>query len=169
MTLSTPVKVVALAGLALILGLGGVVLLLAKHGSAAPAPISIPAVHHATPVSAPTRHHKTAPKVVLEPGLPPVVRAMLMHRPTAVVAIYSSRIPGDIAVAKEAFAGARAAHAGFIGVNVAYNAVAAGVATWSNGASDPAVLVVRRPGRIVFAVTGTTDRQTIAQAVLTAK
>jgi hypothetical protein len=172
MTLSTPVKIVALAALALLLGLGGVLMLSAKH---APAAISVPPiVHHvvqATVVSkaAPAKTKAVKPRVVLQPGLPSIVRLALERNANAVIVVYSSRVPADRAIRAEALAGAHLAHAAFVPADVANNGIAAGVASWSASIADPAVLVVRRPGRVVFGARGLTDRLTVAQAVRTAK
>jgi hypothetical protein len=166
MTLSTPVKIVALAALALALGLAGAVLMLAGHSAAASAP---PVVQHTTPMVA----HKTVkphkPKVVLDPSLPLNVRRALLRDAVAVIAVYNSRTAGDHAVLAAARTGARQAHAAFAAADVSREGVAEGVATWSSNVVDPGVIVVRRPGKIVFAVTGPTDEQTIAQAALTAR
>lgn|SRR5581483_3880134 len=175
MALSLPVKIVALSALALALGLGGVMLLLKPHASAASAPLVVvppPAARHAVVVktSAPKPAPKpTAPKVHIEPGVPPLIAAVLQQKPVVVVAVYSSRNPGDVAVAKQAAEGAHDAHAPWIAINVANNTMATAVATWSSSVADPAVLVVKRPGTISFSIVGPTDRATIAQAVANAR
>jgi hypothetical protein len=167
MTLSTPVKIVALAALALALAMGGALMLFAKRTSGASTVVAPPVVHHTAPVTRTVA--KPKPRVVLNPGLPLVIRRALERRPVAVLAIYSSRVATDRAVLTEARAGAHSAHAGFVAANVSNNKVAAVVATWSDIVRDPAVLIFRRPGRVVFAVSGLTDRQAVAQAALTAK
>jgi hypothetical protein len=171
MTLSTPLKIVVLAAVALAIGMGGVVLLLGHRSSPAaapPVPTTAAATHvfHTVVKPAPKPHR--AP-IVLAPGLPPLFRATLERKPVFVVAIFSSHVPGDRSMLAEARAGAHAAHVPFLAADVAHPAIANAVATWSNGVGDPAVIVVRRPGRAVFMVTGTTDRTTIAQAALTAR
>jgi hypothetical protein len=167
MTISTPLKIVALAALALALGLGGVALLLSKHGSTS-GPIVVPPVVHHTVVTARV-HRATKPRVILQPGLPAVIRAALLRHATAVVVVYNARIAGDRVVLAEARAGAHTAHAAFIAANVAHNRIAAALARWSNVVRVPAVLVAHRPGAITFAVSGTTDRNTVAQAALSSK
>jgi hypothetical protein len=167
MTLSTPVKIVALAALALALGLAGV-MMLSKKGSAA-ATVAPPVVHHTAAVAqspAATKPKPARHKIVLSPGLPSVVRAGLERRANAVVVIYSSRVPADRAMRAEAAAAARMTHSAFVAANVAINGIAAAVAGWSASVKDPAVIVIRRPGRILFGATGLTDRQTLAQAIL---
>lgn len=173
MTVSTPVKVVALAALALILGLGGVVLLFGKHSSSPSAAAAVtpptPAAkaHFTVKVSPKPKPHK--PVVRLLPGLPGVVKSALEQRAVAVVAIYNPKTPGDRAILEAARAGAHEAHVAFVAANVSVEGIASGVATWSDVARDPAVVVVRRPGKVVFAVSGPTDSATVAQAALTSR
>ena len=169
MTVSTPVKVVALAGLALILGLGGVVLMFGKHSSS-------PA-RAATPPAAASKAHftvKVAPKphkaaLHLLPGLPSNLYTALEKRQVAVVAIFSSQNASDRSLLAAARDGAQQAHASFVAANVALEGVANDVEAWSHNPTAPAVVVVRRPGKVVFAVTGPTDSATIAQAALTSR
>lgn len=162
MTLSTPVKIVALAALAIALGLGG--LLVLTHGSSPSAAVTPVAVHvpHVTVKVAPK------PQLHLDPGLPSVVRSALEKRAVAVVAIYSSQSATDRSLLAAARAGAHEAHAAFVAANVALEGVALGVSTWAGPADVPAVVVVRRPGRIVFAA-GLTDSATVAQAATTSR
>lgn len=169
MTVSTPVKVVALAALALILGLGGVALLFGKHSSSpsAAAAVTPPATKAHFTVKVTPKPHK--PVLHLLPGLPAVVKSALEKRPVAVVAVYSPKVPGDGAILTAARAGAHQAHAAFVAANVDVEGIASGVATWSDIARDPAVIVVRRPGKVVFAVSGPTDSATVAQAALTSR
>ena len=168
MTLSTPVKIVALAALAIVLGLGGVVLLVGKHSSS-PSPsqaVTPPAAKaHFTVKVAP----KPKPVVHLLPGLPSVLRSALLKRQVAVVAIFSSHNASDRSLLAQARAGAHQAHAAFVAANVALEGVALGLATWSHNPAAPAVVVVRRPGKVVFAVSGPTDSATVAQAALTSR
>lgn len=171
MTLSTPVKIVALAGLALALGLAGVALLLKGHHAGSPtadAPVvAPPPVRHTAAAAKPAP--KPKPRVHILPGTPPIVGAALLRKPIVVVVTYDGRVATDRGVVLEAYAGAREAHAGFLALNVANNSVAAGVATWSNSVVDPVVAVVKRPGNIVFNVAGVTDREAVAQAVTNAR
>lgn len=171
MTVSTPVKVVALAALALVLGLGGVVLLFGKHSSSpsAAAAVTPPAAkaHFTVKVAPKPKPHK--PVVHLLPGLPAVVASALQKRPVAVVAIFNPTNVSDRAMLAAARAGAHQAHAAFVAANVSVETIASGVATWSDIARDPAVLIVRRPGKVVFAVSGLTDSATVAQAALTSR
>lgn len=169
MTLSTPVKIVALAALALILGLGGVMLLFGKHssGPSAAAAVTPPGSKAHFTVKVAPRPHK--PVVHLLPGLPAVLKSALQKREVAVVAIFSSRNASDRSLLTTARDGARQAHAAFVAANVSLEGVALDVASWSHNPESPAVVVVRRPGKIVFEAAGPTDSPTVAQAALTSR
>jgi len=168
MTLSTPVKIIALAGLAVVLGLVGVLLLMSGHGTPNAVAVTPPHAAHPSKPAAPAPHRARVP-VRIDTGVPVIVARVLQQKPVAVVVIYSSKNAGDRAVLAEARAGARLTHAGFVAADVANNAIASAVATWSPAVADPAVGIVRRPGKVVFLVTGPTDRQTVAQAVVSAR
>jgi len=168
MTLSTPVKIVALAGLAVVLGLAGILLLMSGHGTPTAVAVVPPHAAHPSKPAAPALHKPRA-QVRIDSGVPLIVARALERKPVAVVVVYSSKNAGDRAVFAEARAGARLTHAGFVAADVANNAIATAVATWSPTVADPAVGVVRRPGKVVFLVSGPTDRQTVAQAVVSAR
>lgn len=170
MTLSTPVKIVALAALALLLGMGGLLALSAARHKGTPAAIASPP--RVAPAKLQVRVVVTKPHRTLAqrfPGVPTVVARALAQRPTVVVVVYSSAVASDRSVLEAARAGAHAAHAGFVAADVSLEPIAAGVATWSGSPAVPAVGVVRRPGKVVWQVSGPTDRQTVAQAVTSAR
>lgn len=143
----------------------------AAHGTRAPAK---PATHAAK--AKPTAHAaetkpaakaKPAPHVALEPGLPAkVAHALRAHR-LVVVTLYA---PGgsDAATLSEARAGAAAAHAPFVAIDV-LRSNAAAVAALAGTVDDPATLVVRRPGKVVQRFGGRQDRKVVAQAVANAR
>lgn len=166
MTLSTPAKIVALAALALALALGGLLILTSKQHISTSVPPQPAAAQH--PVIRVTVNAKPAPRVkpklVLDPSLPAPLRRALLHSRQVVAVVYSSAIAGDRAALVEARAGAHAAHAGFAALDVRNESIATSVATWMTFHADPAVLVVRRPGTVVFSVAGLADRETVAQA-----
>jgi len=172
MTVSTPVKIVALGALAIVLGLGGLVMLNRPASPSSSPVVTPPPVVH-TPVHTTHAAVKPVPKpkpvIKLTPGLPAVVHNALEQRAVAVVAIYSSKNSTDRAVLAEARAGAHASHARFVAANITRESIAAGIETWSGSPDVPAVLVVRRPGKIVFEVSGLTDRATVAQAATTSR
>jgi hypothetical protein len=171
MTLSTPVKVVALAGLALMLGAAGL-LLLSSHGSSSPS-----AVHHATAartihITTPARHApvvKAKPKLVLDPSLPPAVARKLHLSHEAVVFAYTGASASDRALLTQVREGAHSAGVPFVPLNVTDEKTAVAVHGWADTSADPVTLVVKRPGTILFQVQGLTDSQAVAQAAASAR
>jgi hypothetical protein len=165
MTLSNPVKIVALAALALALGAAGVFTLVARGGSSSP-PSTPPAVVKVIPVASshttPLAHPK--PKLVLDPNLPAPVSHGLRLSKEVVAFVYSPASATDRALLAEVRAGAHAAKVGFVALDVQKESVAAAVYGWSSSTADPAVLVVRRPGKVVFSLNGPTDRDSVAAA-----
>jgi hypothetical protein len=177
MTLSTPIKVAALAGLALILGAAALLLLTSKGSSSANAG---PAIKHGAAakvisinatVKPPVRHvvRPTKPKVEVDPRLPSAVAHKLMLSRTLVAFVYTGASASDRALLVQARQGAHAAGVPFVPLNVTNEATAVAVQGWTNSSADPAVIVVKRPGKIVFQLTGLTDSQTVAQAAASVK
>lgn len=123
---------------------------------------------------APTRTHAPTPSggaatpakptVVLLPGLPRPVAKALRYSKVVVVSLYAGPSPGDRPAVSEARTGARSAGAGFVAVNVVDDKRAAELASFVGPASAPAMLVVKRPGRIVTRMPGTVDSTVVAQA-----
>ena len=111
-----------------------------------------------------TKAVPTKPKVVLLPGLPSSVANRLRYSKVVVVSLYVGQVPGDRAAVAEARKGARAAGAGFAAVNVSNDKSAASIASFAGPVSPPALLVVRRPGKIVTQIPGTVDNAVVAQA-----
>ena len=169
-TLSPPIRILALVGVLAAVGLG--IVLFAHNRSAssssspavpsvaAKQPTTHPATATAKPVSKPAK-----PKVVLLPGVPAPIAHALRSSKVVVVALYAHGVTGDKAAVKQARAGAKSAHAGFAAVNVVNETTArvlgkfAGIAT-----APPAVLVVKRPGKIVNQFNGYADSEIVAQA-----
>jgi hypothetical protein len=168
MTLSTPVKIVALAGLALALA-GGTMLFLFGAKSKAPA-ATPPAAQAAIRVvqihsSKPAHSAKPAkPKLVLDPNMPQPLLNGLRNSREVVAFVYSPASATDRMLLAEAQAGAKLAHVGFVALNVENETVADDVYFWAQGSSDPETLVVKRPGTIAWSLAGTIDRGTVAQA-----
>jgi hypothetical protein len=104
------------------------------------------------------------PKLNLDPNLPAPLRKALSHSRVVVAVLYAPDIPGDSDAVNEARKGAKAAHVGFTVLNVRNEAVARAVARQVQGASDPAVLVVRRPGTVALKIDGFVDAAAVAQA-----
>lgn len=165
MTLSTPVKVVALAGLVCILALGGL-LALAAARRANQTVSTTPAVQ--PPV--PARHPAPAqPRLVIAAGLPTAVHRALETSREAVVLLTASGVAADADTAAAALSGAHAAGVAFVRLDVAREADAEQAARWLPGVADPAVLVVRRPGRVVSTLHGFADETMVAQLAADAR
>lgn len=171
MTLSTPVKIIALAGLALALGAAGMFTLLGPHATT-PATGSAPNVIKVVTVPPATQKPHKQPahsKLRLDPNLPIPVRDGLRRSREVVAFVYSPAAASDRALLADVRAGAHAAHARFVALNVQIEPIAAAVFGWTASPADPAVLVVRRPGKVVFTLQGPTDRDAVAQAAADAR
>jgi hypothetical protein len=126
----------------------------------APAPTTTTPKPGARPTTPPK------PRIVLLPGLPGKVANKLRYSKVLVVSLYQGTAAADRAAVAAARAGARGVRAGFLPVNVLNEASARSVQTFVGTTSTPAVVVVRRPGRIVSRLEGaaSTDEQLVAQA-----
>jgi hypothetical protein len=145
--------------------------------------VSKPAVAtHAKPAvkasskTKPVAVHKTKAKakpthVVKLPanGLPDVVNRALLAHEVVVVSLYDPQAVVDAASLGEAQAGAKLANVGFVPLNVLSQAQAEPLAKKLGVLPDPALLVFRRPGDLVFRVNGFADRDTVAQAAANAR
>jgi hypothetical protein len=172
--------VVALAGLA-VLGLAAFMLMsrpsAASEASLAPIKPLHPVrkVATAKPKAVPTKL-KVAPKkakpapmpVVLLPGLTPEVAAALRSHDVVVVSLFDPQARVDQISLAEASAGAKAAHAGFVPLDVLRQGQGDPLLKQLGVLPDPAVLVYRRPGDIVARFDGFADRDTVAQAAANA-
>jgi hypothetical protein len=101
-------------------------------------------------------------------GFPAPVDRALRQKKVVVVAVYMPRASVDLVVRAEAQAAAARAGAGFVALRATNERVMRPLVARVGMLSDPAVLVVRRPG-VVVARLGVTDRGTIAQAVAQAR
>ena len=169
-------RIVALVGVLLIALAGSALVLIprAKEGvlSVPSTPIVTTPSHHTTP------SHQTTPtptKVVqptVDPQLPAKLRVALGQHVEVVVATYDPQVHADQLVLAEARAGALAAHAGFLAVDLLDDKVA-GLLTGKLSSGEllpsPGVLIYRRPGKVVWRFDGYLDRAAIAQAALNAR
>jgi hypothetical protein len=166
-------RIFAFAGLGLVVVLVAFKLLFLSSGNKAQPPLVI--VHHkgivhprGTPVPKAAKRdkhvHPAAPKVKLDPTLPAPLRKALSQSRVVVAVLYAPDVPGDSEAVSEARKGAQAAHVGFTILNVRNEAIARAVARQVQGASDPAVLVVRRPGIVALKIDGFVDAAAVAQA-----
>jgi hypothetical protein len=194
---SQPVRIVALVGLLGALALGAGFALLGKSaGSSAPPKVIKPlhGHHGATAAAKPVvaapkaktaaavkaypkaKHAALKPKhpavaVVQLPdnGLPAVVNQALLTHAVVVVSLYDPQALVDSASLGEAEAGAKLANAGFVPLNVLTESQAQPLAKKLGVLPDPALLVFRRPGDLVFRMNGFADRATVAQAAVNAR
>jgi thiol:disulfide interchange protein len=114
---------------------------------------------------------KPAPKPANPPaspanqdGLPSALVSALARSEVVVVSLYAPRIELDDMALQEAKAGAAAAGAGFLAVNVMSEAESRQLTKQLGVLEDPAVLVFKRPGDLVTRFSGFADKQTILQA-----
>jgi hypothetical protein len=109
---------------------------------------------------------KAAPKPIeLLPGLAPELATALRRHDVVVVSLYDPQSRVDQISLAEASAGAKAASAGFVPIDVLRQGQAGPLVRQLGVLPDPAVLVYRRPGDIVARFDGFADRDTVAQAV----
>jgi hypothetical protein len=167
--LSTPVKIVALAGLALVAGAAGGFLLLQRHSTSTPVVAPSTQTHartavrtHATPA------RPTAPRLVS--GLPVPLASALSHSKVVVAVVWAKGDPVAGDMLAQARRGARLARAPLVVLNVAGDKVAGQTAAWMKGKIvEPAVLVVTRPGTVAVELDGYTDQLAVAQAVVNSR
>ncbi|MCS7007942.1 MAG: hypothetical protein RMM28_04020 [Thermoleophilia bacterium] len=175
-TLSAPVRVAVVVGLLAATGLVAAFSLLGRTATGAE-PAAAPVERPATPLaetatgSAPTPAAK--PSVPRAPatarsGLPAPVAEALRVRKVVVVSLYVPGADVDSLVRKEARAGAATAGAAYVAIPATSSRLVAPLVAKAGVLPSPAVLVIRRPGR-VEATFGVTDRAVVAQAALQAK
>jgi hypothetical protein len=172
--------VVALGGLAA-LGLAAFMLGMGRPSGASEAsvapikplhPVRKAAAHSTAPKKAAPKKpapKKPAPKpVALLPGLTPEIAAALREHDVVVVSLFDPQARVDQISLAEASAGAKAAQAGFVPLDVLRQGQAGALVRQLGVLPDPAVLVYRRPGDIVARFDGFADRDTVAQAAANA-
>jgi hypothetical protein len=182
MTISPPIKILALIGVVAVVGFGASTMLLGHSSS--PARTSTAQahsgriVHHVPPtVAAPTtpKPHATATPAargnLVYEDLPAPLQWELARHKVVVVNLYNPNADVDAISVAEAHAGAVDANAGYLLVSVLNNAVAGMLTALLPGGGllpDPGVLVYRAPGDIMVRLDGFADRATVAQAVTNA-
>ena len=110
----------------------------------------------------------TAPAVALLPGLPSKLAQALRKHELVVVTLFDPQSQVDAITFAEASAGAEVSHAGFVPLSVLDQHEAGPLVHELGVLPDPAVLVYRRPGKLVARFDGFADRDTVAQAVANA-
>ena len=174
LTISPQMRVVAALGGFAALGLAAFMLTLGRPSGASEASVApIKPLHPVRKLGAHVKQ-KEAPKtaapkpVALLPGLAPEVAAALRRHEVVVVSLYDPQARVDQISLAEASAGAKAAHAGFVPLDVLRQRQAGPLMRQLGVLPDPAVLVYRRPGNLVARFDGFADRDTVAQAVANA-
>jgi hypothetical protein len=127
---------------------------------------AVPTTPTSPPAATPPPSTPSTPKVVLLPGLPPQVANKLRYSKVVVVSLYQGSSRSDRAAVAAARAGARSVGAGFLAVNVLNEKAARSLQSFVGPTSTPAVVVVRRPGRIASSIAGagSADSELVAQA-----
>ena len=196
--MSPKVRLLALVGLVAAFALGGGLLLLSKQQSSSSAatpkirPLYPHKRHHARagvrpakaahktakpvrkarhPVQKPRRKH-VLPRPTVIDGMPGALALALRNNQVVVVSLYAPRSSVDQLALAEARAGAAAAGAGFVALNVVNerdsHAFTRFLATVPNAddrlLDDPAVLVFQQSKSLFVRLNGFADRDTVAQA-----
>jgi hypothetical protein len=126
---------------------------------------STPAQTTATPGTS----HTATPATLDTHGLPvPVARALQTHA-VVVVAVTDPRGTGDQVDRAEAQAGAAAAGAAYVSIDVFHQKPGTAILRKLGVVDAPAVLVVTRPGTIKSEFKGFVDRAVVTQAVADAR
>jgi hypothetical protein len=182
---SAPIKIFALVALLAALVLGGGMMLLAPGETEVEAePVLVPSTRQAEslatpPVAKAAAKSKPEPKPVVTPkpapavapnGLPTTIARALRSHDVVVVSLWSGGGTIDGLAREEAAAGARAARAGFVPLNVIASGRAAEALTLEVGSvlRAPAVLLFTRPDTLAYKLDGFRDRDAVAQAVFNA-
>jgi hypothetical protein len=168
--LSLQIKILALIGLLLAAGAAGTLML--SHNRSTSQPVLTPArhavqTHTAKPRPAPVTLAHSA--VRLDPSLPAPLRHALTRSRMVVAVVYAPGDPADAEVLAQARQGAASTHVGFVGLNVRNDQIAGATAAWMHHVVEPAVVVVRRPGKIAAELDGYVDSTMVAQAVVNAR
>jgi hypothetical protein len=134
--------------------------------------------HAATAAKAKTAAKHTAAKHtavrrgnLVDATLPQALQWQLSQHKIVVVSVYDPNASVDAISVAEAHAGAVAAGAGFLLVNVLDNSLAGlltGVLPGGGLLPDPGVLIYRAPGTLALRIDGFADRDAIAQAAANA-
>jgi hypothetical protein len=102
------------------------------------------------------------------PNTTPLQDALQKHA-VVVVLFYAPGDDYDTIQTRETRAGALAAHAGFLALDVTQNARVSAIATQYEVREAPATLVFKRGPKLAFRAEGYMDREAIAQAVANAR
>lgn len=146
----------------------------AKAKSAAKAPVKKPVVKPVAkplPVAPPVQpapRAKAAAAPLDESDLPKILSTALAGHRVVVVGLYDPDSPVDEMALAEARAGAHAAGAGFVALNVFAEAQSRPLLELLGTLESPGVLVYRRPEVLFARIGGFADSETVAQAAANA-
>ncbi len=145
-----------------------------KAKPAAKAPVKKPVVKAAAkpaPVVPVTPIPRAVPAkpVADESGLPRVLKAALADNRVVVVGLYDPDAAVDEMAVAEARAGAKAAGAGFVALNVSAESQSRPLLVLLGALENPGVLVYRRPDVLFARIAGFADSETVAQAASNAR
>jgi hypothetical protein len=112
----------------------------------------------------PVAKKPVAKPAATQDGLPAVLAEALASNRIVVVSLFAPDVKLDDMAMREAKAGAAAAGAGFVALNVLNEAQARPLTKQLGVLEDPAVLVFRRPGELIVRFAGFADKQTVLQA-----
>jgi hypothetical protein len=130
-------------------------------------PVTTPAT--TTPAPSKTRTHTVTPSKLNTHGMPAAVARAFRKHSVVVVALYLPGAQVDTTTALEAQAGAKEVGAGFVSLNVSHQRGGTAILRKLGVLNTPAVLVVKRPGRVESEFKGFVDRDVVAQAVADAR
>lgn len=178
MTLTPPIRVLALVGALAATGLAAFVFVLGRGASepdlSAPVKPARPAKPLAKPTSTPKPTKATPPRnatprvVVTKSGFPVPIDRALRRRGVVVVAVYVPHAAVDAVARKEAKAAATRARVGYVAISALNERLVQALVAKTGVLPAPAILVIKRPG-VVTATLSVADRQTIVQAVVQAR
>jgi len=190
LSVSPPVRIVALLGLVAAVALGGGFMLLGRGaGSTEPAPVVIkhhpfgpgakkvaatkPAAKTAVaPTPAPKVHRIVKPAAevaALAAGLPARVAHALGRAPVVVVELTDPQSEVDAIAYAEAGAGAALAGVPFVPLNVlSQRDVGKLTEQFGSTLPEPGLLIYTRPAHLAVRIDGFVDKETVAQAALNA-
>jgi Flp pilus assembly protein TadB len=175
-TISAPIRIVLLVVTALALAASAFVLIEQGSNKTATDSTKSPAaaaVHHAsatiTHSVSPHRNAAHAAAVARPDALPQTLMHALRYHRVVVAVLYAPGVSGQTGLVAQARAGAHAAHAGFVPLDVRREKLAEFVALRFPNAFDPAVLILDRSGRAVTELDGVQQSTAVAQAVLDAR
>jgi len=171
-TISPPVRILALVGVAAALGLGAFVFMnrsSSDNGSSAVPAASSSTTQHVAKHAVAASRPAAKPKVVLLPNLPTPIARKLRYSKVVVVPLFTRGGNGDAALVAQARAGAKSAHAGFVAINLLDERSARNLSAFvGTTTAPPVVLVVKRPGKITNRFDGFADSEMVAQAATNA-